>query len=106
MVSIPQPRLCFPFRLWFLIRLWLGVRVPVVAGPRRCAASGASPLEDGTVSVGNSHGGPGLGAVVAAARPVVLIRYCPGAVGETASTMHMWSSVDSLSMKLCATSGG
>ncbi len=37
----------------------------------------------------NGHGGPGTGATVAAARPVVLVRYRPGVVGETARTVHV-----------------
>jgi hypothetical protein len=35
------------------------------------------------------HGGPGAGAAVAVARPVVLVRYRPGVIGETARTVHV-----------------
>ncbi len=35
------------------------------------------------------HGGPGAGAAVTAARPVVLVRYRPGVTGETARTVHV-----------------
>ncbi len=37
----------------------------------------------------NEHGGPGAGAAVAAIRPVVLVRYRPGVVGETTRTVHV-----------------
>ena len=37
----------------------------------------------------NGHGGPGAGAAVAVARPVVLVRYRPGVIGETARTVHV-----------------
>ena len=37
----------------------------------------------------NGHGGPGAGAAVA--RPVVLVRYRPGVIGETARTVHVVS---------------
>ena len=37
----------------------------------------------------NGHGGPGADAAVAAARPVMLVRYRPGVTGETARTVHM-----------------
>lgn len=35
----------------------------------------------------NGHGGPG--AAVAVARPMVLVRYRPGVIGETARTVHV-----------------
>jgi hypothetical protein len=35
------------------------------------------------------HGGPDAGAAVAAARPVILVRYRPGVTGETARTVHV-----------------
>jgi hypothetical protein len=41
------------------------------------------------VSTSNSHHGPGAGDVVAAVRPVMLLRYRPGVVGETARTVHV-----------------
>ncbi|HEY6423749.1 MAG TPA: hypothetical protein VIY28_10980 [Pseudonocardiaceae bacterium] len=37
----------------------------------------------------NGHGDPGAGTGVAAARPVALVRYCPGVVGETTRTVHV-----------------
>jgi len=37
----------------------------------------------------NGHGGPGADAAVAAARPVVLVRYRRGVTGETARTVHV-----------------
>ncbi|MGH3801651.1 MAG: hypothetical protein ACRDTD_16265 [Pseudonocardiaceae bacterium] len=37
----------------------------------------------------HGHRGPGADAAVAAARPVVLVRYRPGVVGETARTVHV-----------------
>jgi hypothetical protein len=39
------------------------------------------------VSASNGHGGPGAGA--AAAQPIMLVRYRPGVVGETARTVHI-----------------
>nr|ASV46838.1 hypothetical protein [uncultured bacterium] len=41
------------------------------------------------VSASDGQGDRGGGAAVAAARPVVLVRYRPGVVGETARTVHM-----------------
>jgi hypothetical protein len=41
------------------------------------------------VSGANGHGGLGADAAVAAARPVVLVRYRPGVTGETARTVHV-----------------
>lgn len=38
---------------------------------------------------GNGHGESGGGAGVVVARPVVLVRYRPGVVGETARTVHV-----------------
>ncbi len=41
------------------------------------------------MSATDGHGGPGAGAAVAAARPVVLVRYRRGVTGETARTVHV-----------------
>jgi hypothetical protein len=54
-----------------------------------CAASGASPPGDGAVSVGNGLWWARFGCGVAAARPVALVRYCPGMVGETERAVHV-----------------
>lgn len=45
----------------------------------------------GAVSGGNVHGesGPSVGAAVAVVRPVVLVRYRPGVVGESVRTVHV-----------------
>ncbi|MGH4009973.1 MAG: hypothetical protein ACRDTH_17780 [Pseudonocardiaceae bacterium] len=37
----------------------------------------------------NGHGGPGAEAAIAAARPVVLVRYRPGVTGQTARIVHL-----------------
>jgi hypothetical protein len=41
------------------------------------------------VSADNGHAGPDAGAAVTAARSVVLVRYRPGVVGQTARTVHV-----------------
>ncbi|MDQ3764084.1 MAG: hypothetical protein M3460_21570 [Actinomycetota bacterium] len=37
----------------------------------------------------NGHGGPRAGAAVAAARPVILVRYRPGVTGEIPRIVHV-----------------
>ncbi len=49
----------------------------------------APPTGDAAVSASNGHGGPGGGVAVTGSRPVVLLRYRPGVVGETARTVHV-----------------
>jgi hypothetical protein len=58
----------------------------VRAGP---TASRAPQPEGGAVSASNGHGGPGAGAAVTVAQPVMLVRYRPGVIGETARTVHV-----------------
>jgi hypothetical protein len=41
------------------------------------------------VSAINGHGGRDAGAAVAAARPIMLVRYRPGVAGETARVVHL-----------------
>ncbi|MGH3889223.1 MAG: hypothetical protein ACRDSZ_22140 [Pseudonocardiaceae bacterium] len=41
------------------------------------------------MSAANGHGGRDAGAAVAAARPIMLVRYRPGVVGETARVVHV-----------------
>ncbi len=41
------------------------------------------------MSTVNGHCGPGASAVVTATQPVMLVRYRPGVIGETARTVHV-----------------
>jgi hypothetical protein len=63
-----------------LARSWRGV-----AAHRRCRV--AQLIGSGAVNAGDGQGG--RGAAAAAARSVVLVRYRPGVVGETARTVHL-----------------